>query len=157
MLYVPLFHQLPSEMKVAKTFRWEAAHRLPMHPGLCRNLHGHSYRMTVILDGPVGPDEMVIDFGHIKSIVSPLVNAWDHATLVSEDDVELLDLVTQLESKHFLVPGQTTVENLCRIAAEAIEEHGKELLVSHAITNLTVRIHETETCYSEIERAISPE
>lgn len=144
-------------MKVAKTFRWEAAHRLPMHPGACRNLHGHSYQITVVLEGPVSEDGMVVDFGHIKSIVSPLIEAWDHATLVSENDVDLLDIVTRLESKHFVVPGDTTAENLCRIAADAIEEHGEELLVSRAVTKLTVRIHETETCYSEIERAIGPE
>ena len=37
-------------MKVAKRFRWEGAHRLPWHAGLCRHLHGHSYALTVVFD-----------------------------------------------------------------------------------------------------------
>jgi len=110
--------------------------------------------MTVVLEGPVGTDDMVIDFGHIKSTVAPLVEAWDHATLISEDDVELLSMVTKLGSKHFVIPGETTAENLCQIAAETIEEHGKELLNSRMIEKLTVRIYETETCYAEIVESI---
>lgn len=142
-------------MKVAKSFRFEAAHRIPGHDGDCRNLHGHSYRMTVTVDGPVGSDGMVVDFGHIKMIVKPILDAWDHATLVSEDDADLLDAVTKLDSKHFLIHGEATAENLCYIAAETIEEHGRELLRRRAVTKLSVTIWETETCYSEIERTIS--
>lgn len=40
-------------MIVAKQFRWEGAHRLPWHDGLCKNNHGHSYKMEASVDGAV--------------------------------------------------------------------------------------------------------
>ena len=38
-------------MKIAKEFRWEMGHRLPEHFGLCKNIHGHSYKMIVEFEG----------------------------------------------------------------------------------------------------------
>ena len=50
-------------MRVRRQFEFEAAHELPRHPGKCRNLHGHSYRLIVTVDRPVDPDSgMAIDF-----------------------------------------------------------------------------------------------
>lgn len=142
-------------MRVAKKFRWESAHRLPNHTGECKNLHGHSYLMAVILDGSVGPDGIVIDFRHVKNMVAPLVDAWDHGTLIAEDDTELVELVSRLGSKKFVLPFQTTAENLASFAADYIEEHGKELLLSGSIKRMTIQVHETETCYAEVERTIA--
>ena len=34
-------------MRVRRNFDFEAAHLLPHHPGECRDLHGHSYRLVV--------------------------------------------------------------------------------------------------------------
>lgn len=143
-------------MKVAKTFRWEAAHRLPAHDGACRNIHGHSYRMTVTLDGSVGSAGMVIDFHDVKAMVEPLIRAWDHATLVAETDAELLAAVSNLGSKIFVLPAETTAENLCLFALDFVVDHGRTLLTGHAVTRITIRVQETETCYSESEREIRP-
>ncbi len=62
-------------MRVAKDFGWEAAHRLPRHAGLCGNLHGHSYRMTVELEGEPDEHGIVIDFQDIKAVIKPLIDA----------------------------------------------------------------------------------
>jgi 6-pyruvoyltetrahydropterin/6-carboxytetrahydropterin synthase len=35
---------------VTRTFHFEAAHRLPWHPGKCGNWHGHSYRLEVSVE-----------------------------------------------------------------------------------------------------------
>jgi len=73
-------------MQVRKTFRFEAAHVLPHHPGNCSRLHGHSYRLEVAVDGAVrtsGPAQgMVEDFDEIGRIVRErIVDALDHASL----------------------------------------------------------------------------
>ena len=53
-------------MIVRQAFRFEAAHRLPLHPGKCFNLHGHSYRFSLTLDLPVDAETgMTIDFAEI--------------------------------------------------------------------------------------------
>ena len=41
-------------MRVRRRFRFEAAHELPRHPGKCRKLHGHSYELFVVVEGPIG-------------------------------------------------------------------------------------------------------
>ena len=47
--------------------------------------------MTVVMEGEPNENGIVIDFQDIKSLVKPLVDRWDHATLVSESDGELID------------------------------------------------------------------
>lgn len=71
---------------IAKTFTFEAAHMLPNHAGKCKNLHGHSYRMDVSVEGPVQADGveegMVMDFARLTEAVErEIVSQWDHAYL----------------------------------------------------------------------------
>ncbi|MBV8152610.1 MAG: 6-carboxytetrahydropterin synthase QueD [Candidatus Eremiobacteraeota bacterium] len=73
-------------MQVRKTFRFEAAHVLPHHPGKCSRLHGHSYRLEVAVEGPVqeeGPARgMVVDFDDVNRIVNErIVTPLDHSSL----------------------------------------------------------------------------
>lgn len=67
-------------MRVRRSFRFEAAHRLPKHPGKCRELHGHSYRLLVTVDLPVDPDSgLAIDFSDLKRTVRErVVDPLDH-------------------------------------------------------------------------------
>ena len=67
---------------VTRTFTFEAAHQLPWHEGKCRNLHGHSYRLEVTVEGPIGPQGIVVDFADIKRVVErEVVDAYDHRYL----------------------------------------------------------------------------
>lgn len=70
-------------MIVRRRFEFEAAHRLPQHPGKCRELHGHSYKLTVEVDRPVdAASGMAIDFGDLKRLVREAVVArLDHRYL----------------------------------------------------------------------------
>lgn len=67
-------------MRVKRVFDFEAAHVLPGHPGKCRRLHGHSYRLAVTVDRPVDPvTGLAIDFSELKAIVHrEAVDALDH-------------------------------------------------------------------------------
>lgn len=70
-------------MRIFKEFRFEAAHWLPMVPEdhKCRRMHGHSYRVRLEIDGPVGDDGMVMDFATLKALWKPLHDRLDHHTL----------------------------------------------------------------------------
>lgn len=142
-------------MKVAKRFRWEAAHRLPWHEGDCKYLHGHSYRMMVEVEGE--PDErgMLIDFKEIKRVMEPLIERWDHATLVANYDDELRQAIEALGSKHFVLPFDSTAENLSTYVADYLGREAYEVLDAHRVTRVRVKVYETETCYAEIERPLS--
>ncbi len=73
-------------MQIRKSFTFEAAHVLPNHPGKCARLHGHSYRLDVMLEGPLqqgGPAAgMVEDFEVVSRIVKEaVVSKLDHRSL----------------------------------------------------------------------------
>lgn len=142
-------------MKVAKRFRWEAAHRLPWHTGGCQNLHGHSYAMMVELEGEPDAQGMVIDFQDIKRVLKPLVEAWDHAVLVAADDAALAQAVALLGSKHFVFPYDTTSENLCRYVVDYLGREAFETLRHHRVTTIGVRVQETETCYAALTAPVA--
>lgn len=73
-----------AKMEIEKSFRIEAAHRLPRLPAdhKCSRLHGHSFRLTVRVAGEVDPDlGWVVDYGEIKRAFAPLFDALDHRYL----------------------------------------------------------------------------
>ena len=73
-------------MQVRKRFSFEAAHVLPHHPGKCGRVHGHTYRLDVVVEGALQTDGastgMVIDFDEIGEVVEREVLAHlDHRSL----------------------------------------------------------------------------
>jgi 6-pyruvoyltetrahydropterin/6-carboxytetrahydropterin synthase len=67
---------------VTCSFTFEAAHRLAWHPGKCRNLHGHSYRLEVTVAGPLDDNGVVVDFDLLTEIVErEVIGQWDHRDL----------------------------------------------------------------------------
>ena len=75
-------------MQICKQFRFEAAHRLIWHKGLCANIHGHSYMVEITLEREHLLDEMdmVTDFGNLKPIQEWIDNNRDHAYICRDDD-----------------------------------------------------------------------
>lgn len=67
-------------LTISKTFRFEASHILPNHPGKCSQLHGHSWVLTVGVSGLVNPDTgFVVDYGDLSKLVNErIVYHLDH-------------------------------------------------------------------------------
>ncbi len=81
-------------MEIFKEFKFEAAHSLPHLPvgHKCRNVHGHSYRIRVVLSGKVSAETgWVMDFAELKRVVKPLIDRLDHSFL---NDIEGLSVST---------------------------------------------------------------
>lgn len=69
-------------MLLTKEFRFEASHILPLHPGKCSRLHGHSWVLKVSVRGKVQRETgFVMDYADISSIVKPLIDRLDHRHL----------------------------------------------------------------------------
>ncbi|MEA3077151.1 MAG: 6-pyruvoyltetrahydropterin/6-carboxytetrahydropterin synthase [Actinomycetota bacterium] len=67
---------------VTRVFGFEAAHQLPWHEGKCRNLHGHSYRLEVTVEGLIDEHGIVVDFADVKKVVDQeIVDRYDHRYL----------------------------------------------------------------------------
>src|SRR4051812_40796166 len=78
-------------MEIWKDFTFESAHRLPhVPPGhKCGRLHGHSFHVSVHLNGPIGKDTgWVLDFADISAIMKPIINQLDHYYLNEIDGLE---------------------------------------------------------------------
>ena len=71
-------------VRLAKTFTFEAAHHLPSFPDghKCRRMHGHSFRVDVIVDGdlPAGQHHL-IDYGDMTAAIEPVRAQLDHYCL----------------------------------------------------------------------------
>lgn len=146
-------------MIVGKTFTFDAAHRVLRHEGKCHNLHGHTYRLEIDLDGPVlesprdvnGNDNpsygMVLDFYELgrfwKEWLEPMV---DHVVLLEDEDplverIEDLVKVTTLDTT-------PTAESLVYWIRDLLEGWLRE--ENHGqIRVRRVRVYETPTSWAE--------
>jgi 6-pyruvoyltetrahydropterin/6-carboxytetrahydropterin synthase len=70
------------EVYVSKdSFKFNAAHFTAYH-GFRERLHGHNYRVSVRMEGPVGSDGYVIDFGDIKRAAREVCGALNERMIV---------------------------------------------------------------------------
>ena len=103
---------------VTKTVRFDAAHVLTNHRGLCKNLHGHTYRVDVSVARDGGEGDMVMDFKDLKGVAEEVVcGPFDHAFIystASEGEREIAAVVERLGMKTAALPFRSTAENLAR-------------------------------------------
>lgn len=78
-------------MEIFKEITFEAAHYLPNVPEghKCRRLHGHSFRVRIYVEGPVGEKSgWIMDFADIKAAFEPLHKRLDHYLLNEVEGLE---------------------------------------------------------------------
>ena len=78
-------------MELRKTFQFEAAHHLPQLPEehKCRRLHGHSFQVDIVIDGPCDPQlGWVMDYAEISQAFEPLWEQLDHHYLNEIEGLE---------------------------------------------------------------------
>lgn len=69
--------------RIGRTYRFESAHHLPHLPDghKCKNLHGHNYRVEIVVSGTLDARGFVRDFAEIDADMAPLVAQVDHKLL----------------------------------------------------------------------------
>lgn len=128
------------------------AHRLASHVGLCRNPHGHSYRLVVELEAEANSEGMVMDFAEVKTIVAPLVERLDHAFLCDKADTVMVNFLKQNGFKAAYMNAPTTTENLAAwIFCELAPQFRSHSSLVHGLCRLKIRVYETQTAYAEVE------
>jgi len=133
-------------MKIAKEFTWEMGHRLTFHKGKCKNLHGHSYKCVIEINGTPDSNGMVLDYYDLSKIVNPIIDELDHSIMVYNEDKDLISALEKLNSKKVVVNFETTAENICYYLIDKIKSSLPENIIS-----LKVRVLETENSYAEEE------
>jgi len=71
----------PGTMQIFKKFTFDSAHFLPNVPEghKCRNIHGHTYHLSVFIDDKLDPHlNWVMDFSAIYKAIDPIIKSIDH-------------------------------------------------------------------------------
>jgi len=140
-------------IRITKQFNFETGHALYGYDGKCRNVHGHSYELSVTVIGtPITATDhvklgMVIDFGDLKKIVKEdIVDVFDHATVFNRNTphIELAKDLKDRGHNVILVNYQPTSENMVIDFADKIRARLPENVRLHS-----VRLQETETSFAE--------
>ena len=142
-----------SKIRITKQFSFETGHALYGYDGKCKNVHGHSYKLSVTVFGtPISDTSnvkygMVIDFSDLKKIVKEeIVDQFDHASVFNETTPHI-ELANELKSRGhhvILVNYQPTSENMVTDFAERIINRLPPEVKLHSL-----RLQETDTSFAE--------
>lgn len=142
-----------SKIRITKQFSFETGHALYGYDGKCKNVHGHSYKLSVTVIGTPITDSnnvkfgMVIDFSDLKKIVrEEIVDVFDHATVFNQNTphVELAQELKNRGHHVILVNYQPTSENMVIDFAKKIQDRLPNNIQLHSL-----KLQETESSFAE--------
>lgn len=123
--------------EVYVTTRFEAAHRLVGDFGPASRMHGHTYRMEVIVRGQhLGDDGTLYDIGELDQAANDLAASLDYRDLNE-------------------VPGLTDVNTTAEVLADYCWERLAPPLRDRGLDSLAVRIWESPDVYAGREGALA--
>lgn len=106
---------------------FDASHIIPNHPGKCKNLHGHFYKIEAFVTGnKLDPNGILenSDFINLKDSLREITESFDHRHL------------------NDIIGNNTTAENIAKIIFTQLKDKG--------INNLEkIRVWESPTQYAE--------
>lgn len=126
---------------ITRETSFHMGHRVPNHKSKCRNLHGHTYKIIIGVEGLInnegGKSEegMVIDFGDLKEILKKKVyDVFDHAFMVYRND-PLFDIFMKeklfKDMQIIIVDFVPTAENIAKsiydLLSKSINDENKKL------------------------------
>jgi len=141
-----------TKIRVTKFYDFEMAHALWNYDGLCKNIHGHSYKLFVTVLGTPSSDQndkkngMVIDFGDLKKIVkTEIVDRFDHSMVINKNapHEKFLEL-NEMYERHHVVDFQPTCENLVLHFVNIIKP-----LLPEGVILKNVKLYETASSSAE--------
>lgn len=142
-----------SKIRITKQFSFETGHALHGYDGKCKNVHGHSYKLSVTVIGePINDttnvkNGMVIDFGDLKRIVNnEIVDQFDHATVFNKNTphLELAEELMKRGHNTILVDYQPTSENMVIDFAKKISAK-----LPNYVSLFSLKLKETDTSFAE--------
>lgn len=147
--------------KVTKEVTFDCAHMLSGHEALCKNLHGHTYKVQVTVIGECieegSSKSMVIDFKHLKNAINTvIVDKFDHAVIFSAEELrntaeqDLYEWAKKYNMRHFVMPGRTTAEQMAYYFSDAIQQYLIQEVNIENLYSCICRVYETPTSFAEV-------
>lgn len=148
-------------LRLTKEFTFEMAHALPAYEGKCHNIHGHSYKLFVTVEGMplrqqgASTDGMALDFSRLKQLVNEaVVEPFDHALLLprlngqKEQTQPRLPQESDLggyAAKLLYIDFQPTTENLLLYFADLLADK-----MPQGARLYSLKLYETATSCAEL-------
>ena len=132
-------------IRITKEFKFETSHALSGHDGLCKNVHGHSYKLSVTVIGKPSQDPnnpkygMVMDFSDLKKIINNIiVEPFDHAAVLNmQSNKKLVSFMEDQGHKIVKVDYQPTSEMMILDFSERIKSNlPSKVKLHHLILSL---------------------
>lgn len=146
-------------MLIRKLYKFENAHivRGCSTRRCSHSIHGHSYKVELILQAyALDQGQMVYDFGLLKRGVRDLIDAFDHAVAIWNDDDPAYVAACQIFSERWIMlPVSPSAEQFSRLLFCLVDRllsqtdmvNGEAEVVLHSVI-----VHETETGYAQCFR-----
>lgn len=143
-------------MIIRKLFEFENAHivRFCSSKRCKSSIHGHSYKVEVLLESKYLDNAgMVYDFGLLKTYIRQIIDSFDHAiTLFNQDDQSYLHEMKKYSQRWIALPVNVSAENFCRvffILIDALLKQTKMVNGEQGVNLQSIIVHETRTGYAQ--------
>jgi 6-pyruvoyltetrahydropterin/6-carboxytetrahydropterin synthase len=126
------------QVRVQKdSFTFSAAHFITFAGGVCERLHGHNYRVTAHVEGPLDDNHYVVDFLALRDTLIELTRPLDHHVLLPTQHPQIKvvaddrEVTATFQDRRWVFPREdcvllpvpnTTAEQLARHLAEQLRE-----------------------------------
>ena len=143
-------------MIIRKLFKFENAHiDRGCSSHRCRaSLHGHSYKIEVLFESNfLDNGQMVYDFGLVKRNIKDLIDSFDHAiTLWEQDDADYIADMKKHSDRWVQLPVSPSAEQFSRVIFVMVDAlmkltttvNGEKEVKLHSVI-----VHETDTGYAQ--------
>ncbi len=109
--------------QVCKVFEFESGHLLSKSEDRCRDPHGHSRRVEVVLSAEqLDQNDMVCNFRWIKLALADILSRLDHAMCINDADERLADFKRMQVRLEVFKDQDPTSEVIARLIFDHLEE-----------------------------------
>ena len=143
-------------MIIRKLFKFENAHVVRgCTSERCKySIHGHSYKIELLFSSNyLDQGQMVYDIGLTKTTIKDLIDSFDHAiTLWDQDDPEYIASMQRYSKRWVLLPVSPSAEQFSRVIFLMIDRLLSQTQMRNGERDVhlhSVIVHETDTGYAQ--------
>ena len=143
-------------MIIRKLFKFENAHVVRgCSSQRCKySIHGHSYKIEVLFESNYfDKGQMVYDFGLTKGMIKELIDSFDHATAIwNQDDKAYIEAIKEHSLRWVSLPVSPSAEQFSRVIFLMVDKIIQQTKMVNGEKNVSVHsviVHETDTGYAQ--------
>ncbi len=146
-------------MIIRKLYKFENAHivRNCSTRRCSENIHGHSYKVEILLESNfLDNGEMVYDFGLMKLMIKEMIDSFDHAiTIWDQDSKEYIEAMQRFSNRWILTPFNPSAEQFARAFFLIVDKILTQTQMQNGEKDVKVNsiiVHETDSGYAQAFR-----